>query len=76
MFSVGMRTVTENLVKWYFFKLAPEFCMKIHFKSDQFNFQFIEYSSDPSKTKILSSLQEKIQMFQFWSSSWRWRFTS
>ena len=27
-------------------------------------FQFIEYSSGPSKTKILSSLQEKIQVFQ------------
>ena len=37
-------------------------------------FQFIEYSSDPSKTKILSSLQKKTQKFEFWSSRWRWRF--
>ena len=35
MFSVWMRTATQNLVKWYLFKLAPVFCMEIHLKSDQ-----------------------------------------
>ena len=38
MFSVGMRTAAQNLVKWYFLKLAPVYSMKIRFKSDEFIF--------------------------------------
>ena len=64
MFSVGMRTATENLVKWYFFNLAHE---------SSFQTWSVYFLSFPSKTKKKQNSQFSAQKDTKVSI---WKFTS
>ena len=64
IFSVGLRAATQNLgdisSNWFQY-----FAWKFIWNLISLFLEFIEYWSDPSKMKILSSLQKKIGKFNF-----------